>query len=236
MAYKMIPNKNKLFLPQFHLLIFALFCSGFCTMLSAQESPMEEDFFNIRNISTPEGILLGVGGMCVLPNGNLGVATRRGEIYIVENPTSSRPFSRHFASGLHEPLGLAYKEGAFYAAQRGELTRMEDTDYDGKADVYKTVYTWPLSGHYHEYSFGPKIAPDGSFFVTGNVAFGSEEWWRGESRVPWRGWTMKISEDENMEPWATGMRSPEGLGMIDGEFFYAENQGDWMGWWYMESK
>lgn len=225
----MISNKRKFFRLQLHLFIFAVVFSGFCTRVSAQESPMEEDFFNIRNISIPEGILLEVGGLCVLPNGNLGVATRRGEIYIVENPTSSRPFFRHFASGLHEPLGLAYKDGAFYAAQRGELTRIEDTDYDGKADVYKTVYKWPLSGHYHEYSFGPKIAPDGSFFVTGNVAFGNEEWWRGESRVPWRGWTMKISEDGNMEPWATGMRSPAGLGMIDGEFFYADNQGDWMG-------
>ena len=190
---------------------------------------MEEDFFNIRNIATPEGVLLEVGGLTVLPNGDLGVATRRGEVYIIENPTSSRPFFRKFASGLHEPLGLAYKDGALYAAQRGELTKMVDTDNDGKADIYETVYAWPLSGHYHEYSFGPKIAPDGDFFVTGNVAFGSEEWWRGESRVPWRGWTMKISEEGEMQPWATGMRSPAGLGMIDGELFYAENQGDWMG-------
>lgn len=32
-----------------------------------------------------------------------------------------------------------------------------------------------------------------------------------------------------MEPWATGMRSPCGIGLIDDEFFYADNQGDWMG-------
>lgn len=225
----MISNNRKFFIPQLHLLIFAVLAFGFCATVSAQESPMEEDFFNIRNIRTPEGILLEVGGLTVLPNGNLGIATRRGEVYVVENPTGSRPFFRHFASGLHEALGLAYKDGAFYVAQRGELTKLEDTDYDGKADNYETVYSWPLSGHYHEYSFGPKIAPDGSFFVTGNVAFGNEEWWRGESRVPWRGWTMRITEDGKMEPWATGMRSPAGLGMIDGEFFYAENQGDWMG-------
>jgi cytochrome c551/c552 len=104
-----------------------------------------------------------------------------------------------------------------------------DTNGDGKADVYETVYAWPISGYYHEYSFGPKLAPDGSFFVTGNVAFGDEEWWRGESRRPWRGWTMKIHADGTMEPWATGMRSPCGLGMIDGELFYDDNQGDWMG-------
>nr|WP_162053422.1 hypothetical protein [Pontibacter pamirensis] len=195
----------------------------------AQESPMEEDYFRIMGVSSPEGALLEVGGLTVLPSGDLGVSTRRGDVYIVENPTSPRPYFRKFATGLHEILGLAYKDGALYAAQRGELTKLVDTDMDGKADKYKTVYSWPLSGHYHEYSFGPKIAPDGDFFVTGNVAFGNEEWWRGESRVPWRGWTMKISEDGKMEPWATGMRSPAGPGLIDGELFYTDNQGEWMG-------
>lgn len=164
----------------------------------AQESPKEEDFFRITGISTPEDVLLEVGGLTVLPNGDLGISTRRGEVYIVENPTSPRPYFRKFASGLHEILGLAYKDGALYAAQRGELTRLVDKNMDGKADVYETVYNWPLSGHYHEYSFGPKIAPDGSFFVSGNVAFGDEQWYRGESSVPWRGWIMNVTENGRM--------------------------------------
>ncbi|KAB7732407.1 hypothetical protein F5984_00105 [Rudanella paleaurantiibacter] len=213
---------------QSYLLGLGLLASATVPVL-AQESPKEEDFFKIVKVSAPEGTLLEVGGLTVLPNGDLGVATRRGDVWIVENPTSRKPYFRKFATGLHEILGLAYKNGALYCAQRGELTKMVDTNKDGKADLFETVYAWPLSGHYHEYSFGPKIAPDGSFFVTGNVAFGDEEWWRGESRVPWRGWTMKISEDGRLEPWATGMRSPCGLGMIDGELFYADNQGDWHG-------
>ena len=197
--------------------------------VSAQESPKEEDFSKILKISAPEDALLEVGGLAMMPNGNLGVATRRGDVYIIENPTSAQPYFRLFASGLHEVLGLAYQDGALYCAQRGELTKLQDTNMDGKADVLETVYAWPLSGHYHEYTFGPKIGPDGSFFVSGNVAFGDEEWWRGESRVPWRGWIMRITPDGKMEPWASGMRSPAGLGMIDGELFYTENQGDWMG-------
>ncbi|MGF6849561.1 cytochrome c551/c552 [Chitinophaga sp. W3I9] len=199
------------------------------TPVKAQESPKEEDFFRIARISSPEGTLLEVGGLCTLPNGDLGVATRRGDIFIVENPTSKTPYFRKVASGLHEVLGLAYKNGSLYCAQRGELTKMTDTNMDGKMDLFETVYSWPLSGHYHEYSFGPVLGTDGSFFVSGNVAFGDEEWWRGESKVPWRGWMMHITEDGKMEPFATGFRSPCGLGMIDGELFYTENQGDWMG-------
>jgi cytochrome c551/c552 len=196
---------------------------------TAQETPKEEDFFKITKVSSPEGTLLEVGGLVTLPNGNLGISTRRGDVFIVENPTSKNPYFRKFASGLHEILGLAYKDGALYCAQRGELTKLVDRNMDGKADLYQTVYSWPLSGHYHEYSFGPKLAPDGSFFVTGNVAFGDEEWWRGESRVPWRGWAMHIFDDGRMEPWATGVRSPCGVGVIDGELFYTDNQGDYVG-------
>jgi cytochrome c551/c552 len=198
----------------------------------AQKLPTENDYYKMITIPAPEGVLLEVGGVATLPDGRIALATRRGDVWVIENAAmenGSTPRYTLFASGLHEPLGLAYKDNALYAAQRGELTKLVDTSGDGKADVYETVYAWPLSGHYHEYSFGPKIAPDGSFFVTGNVAFGDEEWWRGESRKPWRGWTMKIHPDGTLEPWATGMRSPCGTGMIDGEFFYDDNQGDWMG-------
>jgi len=198
------------------------------TMSYAQESPKEEDFFKINKLRSPEGTLLEVGGLCTMPDGNLAIATRRGDVYIVENPTSPKPYFRKFASGLHELLGIAYKNGSLYVAQRGELTRLQDANMDGKADIFETIYAWPLSGNYHEYSYGPKIAPDGSFYVTLNLGFG-DVWWSGTSFVPWRGWALHIFEDGRMEPWATGLRSPCGISMIDGELFYTDNQGDWMG-------
>jgi cytochrome c551/c552 len=210
---------------------------GMSLSLIAQESPKEEDFFKILKVSAPEGTLLEVGGLAMLPNGSLGVSTRRGDVFIVDNPTSQRPYFRKFASGLHEILGLAYHEGSLYMVQRGELTRLTDLNSDGKADWYETVASWPLSAHYHEYSFGPKVTPDGAFIVTTNVAFGDQEWWRGESRVPYRGWTLKIYPDGKIEPYATGMRSPAGPGVLNGEVFYTENQGDYMGsggLWHLE--
>ncbi|TKC09520.1 hypothetical protein [Pedobacter frigoris] len=209
--------------------MLAMLALSFSTAVFAQETPKEEDFYKINKVRIPEGPILEVGGLITLPNGDLGISTRRGEVYVVENPTSNRPYFRKFATGLHEILGIAYKDGAIYVAQRGELTKLIDKNMDGKADVYETIYAWPLSGHYHEYSFGPKIAPDGTFFVSANVAFGDEEWWRAESRVPMRGWIMNITEDGKMTPWAPGVRSPAGLNVIDGQLFYTENQGDWVG-------
>ena len=211
-----------------YILILFVAVLGMQTISYAQESPKEEDFFKINKLRSPEGTLLEVGGLCTMPDGNLAIATRRGDVYIVENPTSPKPYFRKFASGLHELLGIAYKNGSLYVAQRGELTRLQDANMDGKADIFETIYAWPLSGNYHEYSYGPKIAPDGSFYVTLNLGFG-DVWWSGTSFVPWRGWALHIFEDGGMEPWATGLRSPCGISMIDGELFYTDNQGDWMG-------
>ncbi|WP_304232343.1 hypothetical protein [Jiulongibacter sediminis] len=210
-------------------LINYIICLLISASVWAQESPKEEDFYRIVTPPVPEGVLLEVGGLCTLPNGSLGISTRRGDVYIMENPTSRQPYFRKFASGLHEVLGLEYRDGSLYCAQRGELTKLTDTNGDGKADLYETMHAWPVSGHYHEYSFGPKFAPDGSFFVSGNVAFGDEEWWRGESRVPTRGTIFKVFPDGHREEWAAGVRSPAGLGMIDNELFYTDNQGDWVG-------
>jgi cytochrome c551/c552 len=206
----------------------AIFLACFSFSSNAQESAKEEDYFRINKVRSPEGTILEVGGLCTMPNGLLAVTTRRGDVFIVENPTSTKPYFRKFASGLHEVLGVAYKNGSLYVAQRGELTRLFDSNMDGEADVYETIYAWPITGNYHEYSFGPKLAPDGSFFVTLNLGF-PDPWWHPVSAVPWRGWTLKIWEDGKMEPWAAGMRSPCGISMIDGELFYTDNQGDWVG-------
>ena len=206
------------------------FVALFCIQINiyAQESPKEEDFFKINKLRSPEGTILEVGGLFTMPDGNLAVTTRRGDIFIVENPTSAKPYFKKFASGLHEVLGVVYKNNSLYVVQRGELTRLYDSNMDGKADVYETIYAWPLSGNYHEYSFGPKMAPDGSFFVTLNLGFG-DAWWTPNSFVPWRGWALHIYDDGRMEPWATGMRSPNGISMIDGELYYTDNQGDYVG-------
>jgi cytochrome c551/c552 len=48
---------------------------------------------------------------------------------------------------------------------------------------------------------------------------------------------MKINRDGTMEPYATGMRSPAGIGMLGDKLVYTENQGDYMGsggLWFIE--
>ncbi|HEX6925217.1 MAG TPA: plastocyanin/azurin family copper-binding protein [Longimicrobiaceae bacterium] len=196
---------------------------------TSSQAAAEDRYYRLITIPIPEGVVLEVGGMTNLPGGQLGIATRRGDVWIVDDPymeAGTQPHFSRFARGLHEPLGLAYRDGALYTAQRGELTRLVDRDGDGRADRYETVYSWPLSGNYHEYSYGPVFTPDGNMLVTLNLAWIGY----GASLAKWRGWAIEITPDGQMTPIATGLRSPAGYGYnLDGELFYAENQGDWVG-------
>ena len=72
----------------------------------------------------PEGLVLEVGGIALLPDGRPLVCTRRGEVWIVDGITTEEPEFRLFAEGLHEPLGLLVLDGWIYVTQRGELSRM----------------------------------------------------------------------------------------------------------------
>jgi azurin len=209
-------------------LFFALvICYG--TAVAQPSRPQtEEDYYLIKTIPIPEDVKLEVGGLAVLPDGRLAASTRRGDIWLIENPymTSGLPYFTRFASGMHEVLGLVYRDGSFYCTQRGELTKVTDLDNDGRADQYQSLYRFDISGNYHEYAYGPVFAKNGDMYVTLNVAWVGY----GDGLGKWHGWLLKIGEDGSMEPIASGLRSPAGI-MINsvGDIFYAENQGDWVG-------
>lgn len=209
---------------------YLLFCTllpGFLHLLSAQSSPAEADFYTLRTLPIPDGISLEVGGLTTLPDGKLAVSTRRGEIWMVENPYTLTPYYKRFAQGMHEVLGLSWHKGALYAVQRGELTRLKDGDGDGVADAYENVANWDLAGNYHEYSYGPVFDEEDNMYLTFNVAWVGF----GEAKLSkWRGWMVKVSPNGILSPIASGLRSPAGLMRnTAGALFYSENQGDWVG-------
>ncbi len=176
-----------------------------------------------------EGIVLEVSGILPVAGQRLLVTTRRGEVWWIDGAYDADPKPRYtlFAQGLHEPLGIiAAPVGGYYVAQRQELTRLVDTDGDGRADVFETVAKLPISGSYHEYAFGPVLAPNGNLRVTLNVAFGGST----QAPVPWRGWMVEITPDGQLTPIASGLRSPAGFTVSSqGAWFSTDNQGEWVG-------
>src|SRR5690625_8016432 len=83
---------------------------------------------------------------------------------------------------MHEPLSIDERNGAYYIAQREELNSLENTNQDGRANHYQTIYRWPLSGNYHEYSYGPDFLPDEDMLVNLYLSwigygYSLAEWW-----------------------------------------------------------
>jgi hypothetical protein len=203
----------------------------------------ESRFYRIATVPHPADVALEVGGLDVLPDARGGparpaVCTRRGEVYIVDDAYDLPPLKaklRLFASGLQEPLGLRVRPSAspgattLVMAQRSELTEVSDSDGAGAADVFRTVCdSWKISGNYHEYAFGPKYDRQGNAWVTLNLAHTGGETVMG-TKIPTRGWAVKIDPSGKMTKVADGLRSPDGIGMgPDGEMFYTDNQGDYV--------
>ena len=226
----------------------------------AQQDPWT-DAFTFDRVSAPPGVDPQIGGIDKMPSGRLAVCFHRGEVLIYDPAVGAWS---QFGEGLHEPLGLLVEdERSILVMQRCELTRLRDTDGDGSADEYETVYdAFGLSGNYHEFGFGPARDADGNLYValgTASNGAGVREEIRGEwsdlgvdrarmrsgkgwgkvkvaagrmySRVPWRGWVMKLSPDgSSVTPFASGFRTPDGIGFdAQGRLLVTDNQGDWLG-------
>jgi len=128
---------------------------------------------------------------------------------------------------LHERLGLIVDApNAVYVVQRPELTKIVDARGRGEVAQFLTLCDkWGVSGDYHEFAFGPARDKDGNFFVTLNVGFGGGH----QAKAPWRGWCVKITPKGELIPYATGLRSPNGINFSpEGDLFYVDNQGEWV--------
>ena len=145
------------------------------------------------------------------------------KIALADDPKKAK-FTR-YARGLHEVLGLAAKGDWLYVTQRCDVSRIKDSNDDGKADVFEVVNDdWEISGDYHEYAFGSRFDKEGNLWVvlclTGSFTSDSK----------FRGWCLRITPDGKMIPTCSGIRSPGGIGMnAEGDMFYTDNQGPWNG-------
>ena len=88
-----------------NILLSFFLVSLFIFPSAAQESAKEEDFFKIHKVRSPEGNILEVGGLCTLPNGDLAVTTRRGDVFIVENPSAQNLISGNLLPGFMKSWG-----------------------------------------------------------------------------------------------------------------------------------
>ena len=193
-----------------------IFCSilGLCTVASAWT-----DYFSFDAIPNPTGIDPQVGAMDTMPDGRIAVAFHRGEVMLY-NPTD-QSWSL-FASGLQEPLGmLAEKDGSILVMQRAELTRLKDTDGDGSADEYETVFDdFGMSGNYHEFAYGPAKDAEGNLYIVLGIASNG-----APMAKEIRGEFSEIGDVDRV-----GMSDPEMWGKNRGKAGRMYSRVKWRGW------
>ncbi|PWI10023.1 hypothetical protein DIZ27_13105 [Streptomyces sp. NWU339] len=187
----------------------------------------------------PDGFEPQVSGMDWLPDGRLAISTWggsdnvAGEVYLLDNVTGATSRDEvtvtKVASGLREPMGIKYVDGALYVSQKHELTRLVDRDGDEVTDEYRTVATWPYGGNFHEFAFG-LLYRDGYFYVNLSVAIDLGGATTVPQPAPGRGATYRISKRTGkISPIAGGLRTPNGIGWgPDGSIFATDNQGGWL--------
>jgi hypothetical protein len=199
--------------------------------------------YRVESIEMPDGLSAETGAINFMPDGRLIACFHRGEVMTYTPATKKWKL---FASGVHDPLGImVINNNEILLMQRPELTRIKDTDGDGVADEYLTITDdYGISGNYHEFAFGPVKDKQGNLFISLNTASnqaGIRKEPRGGvdtvglrsrmfSAVSYRGWVLKLSPDGKLTPYASGFRSPNGLGFdLKGNLLVPDNQGDWLG-------
>lgn len=187
----------------------------------------ESKYYRLVDVPLPKELAIEAGSFEVLPDQQqLAIATRRGDIFLVDGVFDKHPKPRfhRFAAGLDEIFGMAYRDGSFHVTQQTEVTRITDVDGDGRADRFDTLSdAWGFR-NYHEFSFGSKPDREGNIWVALCL---SESY---HSKVPFRGWCLKITRDGKTIPVCSGIRSPCGIGPNEHDvMFYAESQGPWNG-------
>ncbi|MBS0260517.1 MAG: hypothetical protein JSS02_01065 [Planctomycetes bacterium] len=184
----------------------------------------EREYYPIVNIPLPANTVIEAGAFAVLPDRRLAVGTRHGEIYFIDGIDAAKPnptFHR-IASGLDEIFGLTWKDGALHVTQSCELTRVRDSNGDGVADRFETISDAWGYANYHEYAFGSKFDKAGQQFVALGL---SESYY---SHALYRGFIMQIAPDGKTSAFASGLRSPGGIGFDEHDaLFYIESQGPW---------
>lgn len=184
-----------------------------------------------------------IDGLDFLPDGRMVVCLPSGEIFFYSPKTMQWQL---FAEGFHNPLGvIALSNSSLVVSQRPELTKVSDTDGDGKADDFEVVSdSFGMSGNYHEFHFTPVRDKEGAYYFalgTGSSGDGIRSIVRGKfdprgrpgrmhASTPYRGCVMKVTKEGETIPWSYGHRTPNGLGFdLEGNLFVTDNQGDWVG-------
>jgi mono/diheme cytochrome c family protein len=108
------------------------------------------------------------GDIQFLADGTGMLVTLDGDVWSVRGAHDSTGAARwrRFASGLHEPLTLAIRDGQVYVFDRNGIWRLRDTNRDGEADVHELFSNaFAQTADMREFPNTLRLAPGGEFVI-----------------------------------------------------------------------
>tara|TARA_R110002096_G_scaffold26518_25_gene81862 strand:- start:7612 stop:9069 length:1458 start_codon:yes stop_codon:yes gene_type:complete len=230
-----------------------------CFLLASAGSALAESAYEVEKIAIESGLDSQIGGMDVLPDGRVFVCFHQGDVRLYDPKKETWSiFAKglHEPLGLvaESPASVVVMQ----RPELTRISDTDDDGVADRYEVIYDDFG--MTGNYHEFAFGPVRDANGDWFISLNVASNGasirpeirgefqpvglprEEFYgdwskvkgaagRMYSRAPYRGWVIKIDhETGEATPWASGFRSPNGLGFdAEGNLYVSDNQGDWLG-------
>jgi glucose/arabinose dehydrogenase/mono/diheme cytochrome c family protein len=103
-----------------------------------------------------------------LGGGRAAAVTFDGDVWTIDGLSGDLESVRwhRFASGLHEPLSLAVRNGEIFVFDRNGIWRLRDSDGNGEADRYEMFANgFAQTAETREFAMSLRVAPDGSFVI-----------------------------------------------------------------------
>ncbi|NDC60253.1 MAG: hypothetical protein EBZ50_15790 [Alphaproteobacteria bacterium] len=140
----------------------------------------DSDFLAVDTLTMPyenpyHALLFG-SGVDVAPDGAVYMCTIHGDVWKVTGVDDDlRELTwRRFATGLYQPLGLKVVEGKVHVLGRDRITRLEDRNGDGHADLHATYFDGiATSAGGHDYVAGLEVDAAGRLYYADPRRFGS---------------------------------------------------------------
>lgn len=194
--------------------------------IGGNDGPFVVDTFTLPE-PNPWNAQLRLTGFDFAPDGKtLAVCSWDGDVWRVagiDKPENGLTWQR-IASGLFQPLGLKYRDGAIFVCCRDQIVKLHDLNGDGETDFYECFNNdHQVTEHFHEFAMGLQTDAEGNFYYakSGRHAL--------PALVPHHGTLLKVSKDGmRTEILATGFRAANGVCVNpDGTFFVTDQEGFW---------
>ena len=142
------------------------------TVSLSLDQKKEEDALNFERLplplENPYGRAVRAAGIDFFKDGRLALVTFDGDVWMGEGlrPGSKEVKWSRFASGLHEPLGLRFRDEEIFVFDRNGLWRLHDRDGNGEADYHELFCSQiDQTAETREFASALEVMKDGSFLV-----------------------------------------------------------------------